>query len=73
MNSFKVPAWFSESYPFKVTWDLGLSLKPLRGYMVSWSEDMVKNGGGQFVELETDVSACSADFVAEEMRACVEW
>ena len=80
VNSFKVPAWFSESYPFKVTWDLGLSLKPLRGYMVSWSEDMVKNGGGQgvaaysmFVELETDVSACSADFVAEEMRACVEW
>ena len=70
MNSFKVPAWFSESYPFKVTWDLGLSLKPLRGYMVSWSEDMVKNGAGQgvaaysmFVELETDVSACSADFV----------
>ena len=48
--------------------------------MVSWSEDMVKNGAGQgvaaysmFVELETDVSACSADFVAEEMRACVEW
>lgn len=80
MNSFKVPAWFSESYPFKGTWDLGLSLKPLRGYMVSWSEDMVKNGAGQgvaaysmFVELETDVSACSADFVAEEMRACVEW
>lgn len=80
MNSFKVPAWFSESYPLKVTWDLGLSLNPLRGYMVSWSEDMVKNGGGQgvaaysmFVELETDVSACSADFVAEEMRACVEW
>ena len=78
MNSFKVPAWFSESYPFKVTWDLGLSLKPLRGYMVSWSEDMVKNGAGQgvaaywmFVELETDVSACSADFVAEEMRACL--
>ena len=24
-----------------------------------------------FVELETDVSACSADIVAEEMRACL--
>ena len=40
---------------------------------MSWSEDMVKNGAGQgvaaycmLVELETDVSACSADIVAEE-------
>ena len=65
VNSFKLPAWLSESYPFKVRWDLGLSLKPVRGYVVSWSEDMVKNGAGQgvaaywmLVELETDVSAC---------------
>lgn len=78
VNSFNLPAWFSESHPFKVTWDLGLSLKPVRGYVVSWSEDMVKNGAGQgvaaywmLVELETDVSACSADIVAEEMRACL--
>lgn len=79
VNSFNLPAWFSESHPFKVTWDLGLSLKPVRGYVVSWSEDMVKNGAGQgvaaywmLVELETDVSACSADIVAEEMRGVFE-
>ena len=78
VNSFNLPAWFSESYPFKVTWDLGLSLKPVRRYVVSWSEDMVKSGAGQgvaaywmLVELETGVSACSADIVAEEMRACL--
>ena len=79
VNSFNLPAWFSESYPFKVTWDLGLSLKPVRGYVVSWSEDMVKSGAGQgvaaywmLVELETGVSACSADIVAEEMRGVFE-
>ena len=79
VNSFNLPAWFSESHPFKVTWDLGLSLKPVRGYVVSWSEDMVKNGAGQgvaaywmLVELETGVSACSADIVAEEMRGVFE-
>ena len=79
VNSFNLPAWFSESYPFKVTWDLCLSLKPVRGYVVSWSEDMVKNGAGQgvaaywmLVELETGVSACSADIVAEEMRGVFE-
>ena len=33
----------------------------------------VKVAYWMFVELETDVSGCSADFVAEEMRACVEW
>ena len=79
VNSFNLPAWFSESHPFKVRWDLWLGLKPLRGYVVSWSEDMVKNGAGQgvaaysmLVELETDVSACSADFIAEEMSGVFE-
>ena len=82
VNSFNLPAWFSESYPFKVTWDASLfSLKPLRRYVVSWSEDMVKNGAGQGVaastaetrvEFETDVSACSADFIAEEMSGVFE-
>ena len=79
VNSFNLPAWFSESHPFKVRWDLWLGLKPLRGYVVSWSEDMVKNGAGQgvaaywmLVELETDVSACSADIVAEGMRGVFE-
>ena len=83
VNSFNLPASkasFSESYPFKVTWDASLfSLKPLRRYVVSWSEDMVKNGAGQgvaaywmLVELETDVSACSADFIAEEMSGVFE-
>ena len=33
VNSFKLPAWLSESHPFKVTWDLGLGLKPVR---VTW-------------------------------------
>lgn len=81
VNSFNLPAWFSESHPFKVRWDLWLGLKPLRGYVVSWSKDMVKNGAGQGVaastaetrvEFETDVSACSADFIAEEMSGVFE-
>ena len=52
---------------------LGVGVEAGAGYVVSWSEDMVKNGAGQgvaaycmLVELETDVSACSADIVAEE-------
>ena len=31
----------------------------------------VKVAYWMLVELETDVSACSADFIAEEMRACL--
>ena len=85
VNSFNLPAskaTFSESYPFKVTWDASLfSFKPLRRYVISWSENMVKNGAGQGVaastadtrvEFDTDVSACSPDFIAEQMSGVFE-
>lgn len=80
VNSFNIPASkasFGSAFPYAVTWDASLfSFKPQHRYVVSWSEDLVRNAQGQSiaastaeenVEFETDRSACSPDFIAEKI------
>ena len=79
-NAFNVPASaasFSDTFPYTVTWDSSFfSFKPQRRYVISWSEDMVRNAQGQpiaastaeeNVEFETDRNSCSPDFIAEKI------
>lgn len=85
VNSYNLPASqavFSDSYPYKMTWDNShYSLKSSHTYVMSWSEGLVKNWNEQVaaassveenVRFNTDVSACSANFLAEGIEGAMD-
>lgn len=85
VNSYNLPAskaTFSDSFPYEVSWNAYLfSLKPTRRYVISWSEGLVVNYYGQrisasstaeTVEFWTDVSPCSADFIADKISGTLQ-
>ena len=66
---------FSQSYPYEASWEGHLfTLKPHHTYVISWSEDVVRNAydqpaaastASETIEFQSAKSACSADFLAE--------
>ena len=78
VNSYNIPgskAVFSQSYPYEASWEGHLfTLKPHHTYVISWSEDVVRNAydqpaaastASETIEFQSAKSACSADFLAE--------
>ena len=85
LNSFNLPAskaTYGTTFPYEVSWEGNLfTLKPYHTYVVSWSEGAVLNARDEplaastsleTVSFTTGKTACSADFLAENIYGTFE-